>query len=63
MSSLKLENKKIQVMGEYHYISIPKALIDHKILSPDKEYDIILKESKPNRKVESDQKLKVEESS
>jgi len=50
-------------MGEYHYISIPKALIDHKILSPDKEYDIILKESKPNRKVESDQKLKVEESS
>lgn len=37
-----LENQKIQKMKNYHYISIPKAYIDTKLLSTSKKYNVIL---------------------
>jgi len=42
---ISLENQKIQKMGTYHYISIPKAFIDNKLLIPGKKYKVILIEN------------------
>lgn len=45
MSDLIIENKKITKKGDVWYINIPKALVDSGVLSPEKEYSIIIKES------------------
>ena len=44
MSEIKLENRKIQKMNSYHYISIPKTYIDNGLLSTNKKYRVILEE-------------------
>lgn len=41
---LTLEKQKIRKMGNYHYISVPKALMDTGVLSLSKKYDIIISE-------------------
>jgi len=43
---VEIKEKKIRNMGDYHYISIPKALIDNGILSLNKKYRIIFEEIK-----------------
>ncbi len=44
MSKIKLQNRKIQKMNTYHYISIPKTYMDNGLLSTQKRYKIILEE-------------------
>ncbi len=44
MSKIKLQNRKIQKMNNYHYISIPKTFIDNGLLSTKKKYKITLEE-------------------
>lgn len=42
---IKLEAQRIKRMNEYHYVSIPKALIDNNVLSLNKKYVIIIVET------------------
>ena len=58
--AIKIERKKIHKMGDYHYISIPKALLDTNILSTESHYDIILKEAK-NKKEKKKGEIKSEQ--
>ncbi len=48
MSKIKLQNRKIQKMSNYHYISIPKTYIDNDLLSMKKKYKITLEEIPEN---------------
>jgi D-tyrosyl-tRNA(Tyr) deacylase len=41
-NAVKIEDKKILKMGDYHYVSIPKALLDTNVLSTKKKYDVTL---------------------
>ena len=41
---IKLEKKRIQKIKDYHYFSIPKALVDNKVLDITKEYDVTIEE-------------------
>ena len=46
-----LENIKLSSMGPDHIVYIPRALIKHKILDPEKRYDVYFEElSKKNQK-------------
>lgn len=54
--SIKIEEKEIRKMGEYHYISIPKALIDTNVLSTEKKYTVVLKEFNPKGSTKKDHK-------
>jgi len=49
---MKIENKKIGKMDDYHYVSIPKALIDTGVLSTEKRYNITIEEIPENNKKE-----------
>jgi hypothetical protein len=54
--TIKIEEKKIRKMGEYHYVSIPKALIDTDVLSTEKKYTLILEESNPKKSTKKNHK-------
>jgi len=41
---INLEKQKIKKMGDYHFISIPKALMDNGILNLNREYRVIFEE-------------------
>ena len=47
---IKVKNKKISKMDEYHYISVPKAFIDNGILSIEKQYNVYFEEIKSIKK-------------
>ena len=42
LMELKLGTQKVKRMGEYHYISIPKAMVDSGAVEIGEEYDIVL---------------------
>jgi hypothetical protein len=50
--SISLEGRKIAKQGDYFFFSIPKAFIDNKLISKEKEYDITLVPSEKNKKKE-----------
>ena len=58
MSDLIIENKKITKKGDVWYINIPKALVDSGVLSPEKEYNIIIKDSE-NKNQDKNQPIEV----
>jgi D-tyrosyl-tRNA(Tyr) deacylase len=57
-NAVKIEEKKILKMGDYHYVSIPKALLDTNVLSTKKKYDVTLIEikDKPQGQEKKEQK-------
>jgi len=49
-----IQQRTIWTHGDSYATVIPKQLIDHGVIDPDKEYDITIKESQPNKEKHRD---------